>query len=369
LAPKTEILLEIYARFRSAILSGGGDGFVPPESKGPSCIKKPGFFAALALLFCLVLIAPASAREWHIDRFYTQMSVAPDGVVDVTERLDVVLDGVFHGIYRDIPIEYPGPHSSKYTLFLTVTGVTDGAGNDLKYDSTTQHGYRHLTIYIPDAVNATRTVEIHYTVTNAVRWFDDHDELYWNVTGYWQVPIDSASTHIVFPANAKGELRAQAFTGQYGSRAQDANVQVGDNAVSVATYGPLSEREGLTADVYIPKGVLTQPSSPTAGHLVPAIPPEARLWEEAAADVMIASVVVIVVWRSLWRDIAFWMALILSSAIQLAVVHAWVQRAGELSRSAGKLATFLGTALFFAIYSCIRLLRRNFYGEGSSESR
>jgi hypothetical protein len=92
-------------------------------------------------------------------------------------------------------------------------------------------------------------------------------------------------------------------------------------------------------------------------------------WEEAAVCVMIASVIVTVGWRSLWRDIAFWMALILSAAIQLAVVHAWVQRAGELSRGAGKLATLLGFVLFVTTYGGIRLLRRNFYGEGSSESR
>jgi hypothetical protein len=91
-------------------------------------------------------------------------------------------------------------------------------------------------------------------------------------------------------------------------------------------------------------------------------------WEEAALCVMIASVIVIVGWRSLWRDIAFWMTLILSSAIQLAIVHAWVQRAGALSRGAGKLAALLGFVLFVAIYGCIKLLRRK-YGEGSPESR
>ena len=182
----------------------------------------------------------------------------------VTERLDVVFDGAFHGIYRDIPIEYPGPHGSNYTLFLKVTGVTDGEGNKLKYESSTQNGSRHLKIYIPDAVNTTRTVEIHYTITNAVRWFDDHDELYWNVTGNdWPVPIESASATISFPPNAAGELRAQAFTGVYGSNEQDATVQVNGNTVSVQTNDPLSMREGLTADVYIPKGVLTQPSKLT----------------------------------------------------------------------------------------------------------
>jgi hypothetical protein len=92
-------------------------------------------------------------------------------------------------------------------------------------------------------------------------------------------------------------------------------------------------------------------------------------WEEAAVCVVIASVFVIVGWRSLWRNITFWIALILSASIQLAIVHAWVQRTGQLNRSAGKLATLFGFVLFFAIYGCVRLLRRNFYGEGSSESQ
>ena len=212
---------------------------------------------------CLALTVPAFARDWHIARFDTQMTVAQDGVATVTERLDVVFEGVFHGIYRDIPIEYPGEHGN-YTLFLSVTGVTDGEGNKLKYESSTQNGSRHLKIYVPDAVDATRTVEIHYTVTNAVRWFDDYDELYWNVTGNdWPVPIESASASIVFPPNAAGQLKAQAFTGVYGSKGQRAGVKVSGNTVSVETTDPLSRREGLTADVYIPKGVLTQPSQLT----------------------------------------------------------------------------------------------------------
>src|SRR5271166_7198750 len=220
---------------------------------------------ALALVvLCLPLAIPAFARDWHIAHFDTQLTVAPDGVSDVTERLDVVFEGVFHGIYRDIPIEYPGPHGSNYTLFLRVTGVTDGEGNKLKYDSSTQNGSRHLKIYVPDAVDATRTVEIHYTVTNAVRWFDDYDELYWNVTGNdWPVPIESASARMIFPPNAAGELRAQAFTGVYGSKGQRAGVKVSGYTVSVETTDPLSMREGLTADVYIPKGILTQPSKLT----------------------------------------------------------------------------------------------------------
>jgi len=254
----------MYARFCAAILSRGGEGFVPPKPTASSYTKKLGFSITLALLLCVVLMAPAFARDCHLARFDVRISVARDGGVDVTERLDVVFDGSYQGIWRNIPIEYPGPHGSNYTLFLQVTRVTDGTGNDLKFDSTTQNGFRHLTIHIPDAVNATRTVQIHYTVTNAVRWFDDHDELDWNVTGNdWSAPIESAAAHIVFLANSSGKLRAQAFTGEYGSRAQNATVQVGGNSVSVETTGPLSVHEGLTVDVRITKGVLTQPSQLT----------------------------------------------------------------------------------------------------------
>jgi uncharacterized membrane protein len=211
-----------------------------------------------------VLAVPALAREWHVSSFVDNISVEQDGTMTVRERLMVDFEGAYHGIYRDIPVEYPGPHGSNYTLFLTVTSVTDGQGESLKYDSSVQNGYRHLKIYIPNAVNTRRIVEISYTVKNGVRWFDDHDELYWNVTGNdWPVPIDGAMAIIMFPPGAARDLRAQAFTGVYGSQSQDATVVVNGNVVKVQSNGPLSMREGLTADVYISKGVLTEPSKLT----------------------------------------------------------------------------------------------------------
>jgi hypothetical protein len=52
-----------------------------------------------------------------------------------------------------------------------------------------------------------------------------------------------------------------------------------------------------------------------------------------------------------------------SSAIHMFIVHAWIQRIGNLSRGSGKLAILLGCVLFFAVYGFVWLLRRNFYGE------
>ncbi len=225
----------------------------------------PRFFKASAIAAILVALAvPAFAREWHITRFVSNITVQQDGVLEVREHLAVEFDGEYHGIYRDIPIEYPGPHGSNYELFLKVTGVTNALGQKLKYDSSVQNGYRHLKIYIPNATNTTQNVEIYYTVQNGVRWFDGFDELYWNVTGNdWPVPIDNASTIILFPPNAVGNLRAQAFSGVYGSEAQDATSVVNGNVVRIQTNNPLAMREGLTADIMISKGVLNEPSKLT----------------------------------------------------------------------------------------------------------
>ena len=85
-------------------------------------------------------------------------------------------------------------------------------------------------------------------------------------------------------------------------------------------------------------------------------------WQEAAMYVMFASISVAVVGRSWWRKIGFRMSLILSSAIHLFVVHAWIQRVRNLSRGSGKLAILLGFVLFFVVCGFVWLLRRNFYG-------
>ena len=80
--------------------------------------------------------------------------------------------GEWHGIHRTIPVEYPGPHGTNYTLFLDVMSVTDENGNKLKYESSKSGAYRDLKIYIPGAVDTTRVVNIDYTVRNGVRFFD-----------------------------------------------------------------------------------------------------------------------------------------------------------------------------------------------------
>jgi uncharacterized membrane protein YgcG len=187
-----------------------------------------------------------------------------NGSINVQEHITLAFEGAWNGIHRTIPVEYPGPNGTNYTLFLDVSSVTDGAGGKLRYESSSSRGTRDLKIYIPGAINTSRTVEIDYVVRNGIRYFEDHDEFYWNVTGNdWPVPIDRASAAVSFPSSAAGSLRAQAFTGVYGSAERDATSVVQGADVSFETKSALPPRGGMTIDVFLPKDILRQPSALT----------------------------------------------------------------------------------------------------------
>jgi len=224
--------------------------------------NNPRLYRAVVSCFLLVFFAaPLFARSWRVSDYDDNISIRQDGSAAVIERITVVFEGEWHGIHRFIPVEYPGPRGTNYTLFLSVTGVTDGNGGKLKYDASTSNGFRDIKIYIPGAVDATRTVEIDYTVRNGMRFFEDHDEFYWNVTGNdWPVPIDHVTALVSFPSSAAGSLRAQAFTGVYGSAERDATAEVKGSDVAFETTNPLPMRGGMTVDIYIPKGILKEPS-------------------------------------------------------------------------------------------------------------
>ncbi|MGB9514374.1 MAG: DUF2207 domain-containing protein, partial [Candidatus Acidiferrum sp.] len=230
---------------------------MPPPHK-PSSRFTTGLFA-LVLLFALAV--PLSAKEQQLLKFYSDIDILPNSDVYVTETITFrFIGGPWHGIYRTIPVEYSGPHGSNFTLFLKVKNVTDENENKLKYETSRDGKNLKLKIYIPDADNSTRTVNIEYVVSNAIRFFDDHDEFYWNVTGdEWSLPIQQAGAHIVLPDGTQ-DIRALVFTGTFRSTGHDATEQVNGNGVEVRTINPLSMHEGLTVAVAFDKGFVRPPS-------------------------------------------------------------------------------------------------------------
>jgi uncharacterized membrane protein len=219
-------------------------------------------FVLYLVTFLYLFASPLLSKELRIEKFDAQIAVLPDSSINVTESVTAHFIGSpWHGLYREIPVEFVTPQEMNYSLFLKITRIADGSGHDLKYESSRERHYLKLKIYVPNPDNSVQTINIQYTVSDALRFFEDHDEFYWNITGdEWDVPIASASATISLPVEAKN-IRANVYTGHYQSRGRDAEVEVSGNGVEVRTTRPLAFHEGLTVAIAFDKGVVQAPSA------------------------------------------------------------------------------------------------------------
>jgi uncharacterized membrane protein len=228
------------------------------------------FIGLILLPLCVfnaIGIDPGHARSLVLEEFQAEIQVLGNGELLVTETIRPRFTGSWNGLKRDIPVEYRTPQGFNYTLLLDLVSVTDEQRTPLKYESFRDRHYRTFKIWVPGAEDATKTLVLTYKVSNGLKYFEDHDELYWNVTGdEWEVPIESASARILLPAGATG-VKALAFSGAYGAREQHADVQITGPEILFRMTRPLGFREGLTAVVGWDKGLVVEPGPLQLTHL------------------------------------------------------------------------------------------------------
>ncbi len=214
----------------------------------------------VVLLLALSATSLAAQRSYSIERFDAQIRVNRDASIDVTETITAQFVGSYNGLYRVIPIEYRNAQGLNWTLGVSLQSARDDQGQNLRTEPSRQGASIKYKVWIPGAVNTTKTLVLRYHATNGLRFFDEHDELYWNVTGdEWEVPIRAATAEIDLPAGAAG-LRAIAFNGMYGSTARDARVTIDGPVVRITMPHTLEYHEGLTAVVGWDKGLVTAPT-------------------------------------------------------------------------------------------------------------
>lgn len=203
----------------------------------------------------------AAQRELEITRFDATIRVEESGWIGVREQIEVHFTGSWNGIFRTIPIEYRTPQGFSYRLVLEDIAVTGPGGEPYEFWTSRQGQYKKLKIRVPGANDATRTVVVSYRVPNALKYWDDYDELYWNVTGdEWPVPIQAASAFVILPESVTG-TRTALWTGGYGSVEKAASVETDGSAYYFETRRPLDFREGLTVALAWDPGVVARPSS------------------------------------------------------------------------------------------------------------
>lgn len=233
-----------------------------------------------ALAALLFIIPPAAARaDERILRYLSDVRIEKDGTLDVTETIDVRAERnrINHGIFRDFPTRYRGPHGGQVHVGFKFQGATLDGGRVLAATEALGNGVR-IKLGDPEASVEIGEHEyvIRYQATREIGRFPDYDELYWNATGNgWMFPIDRAEARIRLPEPVRFRQRA-AYTGAQGSTAADAEmIDEKPGEIAFRTTRPLDPYQGLTVAAAFPKGVVGEPpaSSRLAGLLSDFGPP------------------------------------------------------------------------------------------------
>jgi hypothetical protein len=202
--------------------------------------------------------------DFTIRKFHSQIVVNEDSSFTVKETIDVEFHRQRHGIYREIPFKYRDDYGKTIKMPLEILSVTDTVGREWKYN--VRRVGNIINIRIGDAkayVSGFQSYVITYKAENAILYFDNHDELYWNVTGnYWKAPIRSASADVTLSVKKRSEnLWAACFTGPYGSQRTDCSFEASHNSAEFSAKTYLKSGEGLTIAFGWDKGLVSPPSS------------------------------------------------------------------------------------------------------------
>jgi uncharacterized membrane protein len=219
-------------------------------------------FAALILNLSL-FTSPAFAQYFTINQFHSDVMIDEDSSIIVKETIHVEFHQSRHGIYREIPFQYRDEFGKTITTPVRVLSVTDESGKAWKY--RVKKAGPMIDVRIGDAkryVKGNQTYVITYEVENVILFFDDHDELYWNVTGnYWKAPIKEASATVSLITKGKSKnLMAAGFEGGYGSK-EECGFETYDNSGKLFAKRSLRMGEGLTIAFGWDKGLVSPPSS------------------------------------------------------------------------------------------------------------
>ena len=218
--------------------------------------------ALLGLLLPCVAFSDERILDYHSD-----ILVRHDGWIEVAETISVRSEGrqIRRGIFRDYPTRYEDRFGNDVEVDYEPKSVMRNGRSESFYSERQRNGVR---TYFGSADRllspGEHTYIYRYDAGRMLGFFDDFDELYWNVTGLgWNFPIDHASATVSFefPLPA-GSIGVDAYTGGFGVQGRDYRTSTADaGRVEFKTTAPLDLNEGLTIAVNWPKGYVEAPGA------------------------------------------------------------------------------------------------------------
>ena len=219
-------------------------------------------FISIIIVTILLPFSSVLAQNEKINKFDVSITINSDSSIIVTENIAYDFGPQNrHGIYRDIPIRYK-TEKGIYKLDFRVLSVVDETGSKYKYDTSTKGDFISIKIGDPDIyVTGENIYIITYEMGGALNYFDEHDELYWNVTGNnWKINIHNASCKVILPQKVKSDdINLTCYTGKIGSREKNCRSEISSETETYfASTKTLLPGEGLTIVLGWPKGIVKE---------------------------------------------------------------------------------------------------------------
>lgn len=226
----------------------------------------------LLLLFCSLLLCSLPTQAYNNDQerilnFHSDIKVDSTGRILITETIliNVTGESISRGIVRTIPIYRTDIYGNKNRIDVNILSVER---NGEAEDYFTKKEDKDFAVYIgnadyillPDLYRYT----IQYESYGHVGFFDDYDEIYWNITGNdWAFPIDSASATVHIPQGAK-VINNACYTGFKRSTASNCSFSIeGDSIVNYTSSVSLAEGEGFTVATSFTPFIIKRPPPPS----------------------------------------------------------------------------------------------------------
>jgi uncharacterized membrane protein len=225
-----------------------------------------------AIIFIFFIVSKIQAQEYFtIKQYDVTIKVNKDASLDIAEKIDVHFTESRHGIIRKIPYKYQiqplPPNSEKAERQLESGGYTRTMVEDIKvpgwnYDVSNDGDYKSIKIGSADKyVEGDQQYIITYRILNAINFFKDYSELYFNVIGnQWETTISSVNFTIELYQPLPETPNYFVATGPFGSKENKTVTKwEGNNIFSGSTTEQLNANEGLTVGVSFPKDYLIKP--------------------------------------------------------------------------------------------------------------
>jgi uncharacterized membrane protein YgcG len=225
-----------------------------------------GVFSLFICLLGAIVIAQGGASAQGVQDFvitsmraeYTLTNEDPQGRLVTKETINLVFSGQNRGILRAIPDSYGDANTHPRVLSVTRDGVSE------PYITYMENG--NTVVRIGDEntyITGEHGYVIEYVVENVIRFYDTHDELYWDVNGVgWLQPFNAIEAYIESnaPVSTDSTLRPVCYTGTFGATTQDCEINEATGRLRVATQRTLTAGETLTFVQTYEKGYFMPPT-------------------------------------------------------------------------------------------------------------